>query len=130
MSPTVWIYDFHNPKTDRSAPIHLLNSRSLSTEDTRMPRYLIEVPHSADRLECARVIKVFLETGSHFLTHADWGCVDGEHKAWSTVEGYNRNDARSIVPRAYREQARIIQLGNFTMEEIDRVIDEYHQPGT
>lgn len=88
-----------------------------------MPRYLIEVPHAEDQLECAKVVKVFLETGSHFLTHADWGCVDGEHKAWITVEVESRNEARSIVPRAYREQAKIVQLGSFTMEEIDRVIE-------
>jgi len=43
-----------------------------------MRRFLIEVPHEAERVVCARVVEVFLKTGSHFLTHADWGCMDGE----------------------------------------------------
>jgi len=46
-----------------------------------MPRFLIEVPHDEDVIACAQVIKIFLSTGSHFLSNADWGCRDGEHKA-------------------------------------------------
>jgi len=37
-----------------------------------MRRFLIEVPHEAEGAACARVVEVFLKTGSHFLTHADW----------------------------------------------------------
>ena len=44
-----------------------------------MQRYLIEVPHEPEELACARVIQTFLDTGSHYLTHADWGCEDGVH---------------------------------------------------
>jgi hypothetical protein len=46
-----------------------------------MARFLIEVPHEDYRVECARAIQVFLQTGSHFLVNADGGCLDGEHKA-------------------------------------------------
>ena len=46
-----------------------------------MPKFLIEVPHEADTLECTRVVHVFLSTGSHFLTNAEWGCKSGVHKA-------------------------------------------------
>ena len=55
-----------------------------------MPRFLIEVPHPVEELACARVVHVFLNTGSHFLTQADWGCMDGEHSAWITVEADNK----------------------------------------
>jgi hypothetical protein len=47
-----------------------------------MPRFLIDVPHESDVVSCARASKVLLESGSHFLTHADFGCTDGVHKAW------------------------------------------------
>ena len=47
-----------------------------------MSRYLIEVEHKADKWSCDQAIEAFLNTGSHFLTNADWGCMDGEHKAW------------------------------------------------
>ena len=38
-----------------------------------MARFRIEVPHEAATVACARVVDVFLKTGSHFLSNADWG---------------------------------------------------------
>lgn len=90
-----------------------------------MSRFLIEVPHEADTLACAKVVKVFLESGSHFLTHADWGCKDGDHKAWLTVDVDSKDQARAILPPAYRHDARIVQLNHFTIEEIDELM-RYH----
>ena len=46
-----------------------------------MDRFFIEVPHEAEVLACANAVKISTETGSHFLSHADWGCLDGVHKA-------------------------------------------------
>ena len=60
-----------------------------------MNRYLIEVPHDESREACERAIRVFLETGSHYMTHADWGCRDGEHKAWIVVELESKDEARA-----------------------------------
>ena len=75
-----------------------------------MPRFLIEVPHEAEMTACARVLEVFLLTGSHFLANADWGCMDGDHSAWMVVEVDSKEQARSIVPPAFRAQARIVEL--------------------
>jgi hypothetical protein len=41
-----------------------------------MARFLIEVPHEEEVVACARVVEIFLKTGSHFVTHTDWGCMD------------------------------------------------------
>ncbi|MGF1643386.1 MAG: hypothetical protein ACFCUJ_07040 [Thiotrichales bacterium] len=90
-----------------------------------MPRFLIEVPHEENTLACAKVVKVFLERGSHFLTHADWGCKDGDHKAWLTVDVDSKEQARAILPPAYRHDAKIVQLNHFTLEEIDELL-RYH----
>jgi hypothetical protein len=90
-----------------------------------MPSFLIEVPHEAETVACARVVKVFLESGSHFLTHADWGCRDGDHRAWIIAEVDNKEQARAILPPAYRPQAKIVQLNKFTLEEIDELL-RYH----
>jgi len=87
-----------------------------------MARFLIEVPHEAEPTACARAVKVFLETGSHFLTNADWGCLDGEHKAWIIVELDSKEEARALLPPAYRPEAKIVKLNKFTMEEIDEMI--------
>jgi hypothetical protein len=68
---------------------------------------------------------VFLETGSHFLSNADWGCRDGEHKAWIIVDVENKDQARFIVPPAFRPQAKIVQLNKFTLEEIDEILQHH-----
>jgi hypothetical protein len=87
-----------------------------------MARFLIEVPHEAERVACARVVEIFLKTGCHFLTHADWGCMDGEHKAWIIAEADTREEAYSILPPTLRSEARIVQLNYFTLQEIDAIL--------
>lgn len=91
-----------------------------------MPRFLIEVPHEAGERACARVVQIFLATGSHFLTHADWGCMDGEHSAWIIVDVDSKEEARSILPPAFRSEAKIIGLNKFTLEQIESILG-HHQ---
>lgn len=83
-----------------------------------MAKFLIEVPHEETTEACVRMIDVFLRTGSHFLTHADWGCQDGEHKAWIVVEVDTKQEALGIVPPPYRANAKIVQLNSFSMQDI------------
>ena len=87
-----------------------------------MPRFLIEVPHEEEVVSCARAIKVLLETGSHFLTKADFGCEDGVHKAWIVVDVDSKEEARNILPPAYRRQATIVALCKFGIKEVDELI--------
>jgi len=90
-------------------------------------KFLIEVPHEASTAACARVVDVFLKSGSHFLSRADWGCRDGEHKAWIVVDVDSREDARRIVPPQFRPQAKIVQLNTFTMEEIEDILRQHER---
>jgi len=90
-----------------------------------MARFLIEVPHEASPVACARTVEVFITSGSHFLTHADWGCKDGEHKAWITVEIDSRDAARGILPPAFRSQAKIVQLNAFSMKEVEDILRQH-----
>ncbi len=87
-----------------------------------MARFLIEVPHEAETTACARAVRIFLDTGSHFLANADWGCLDGEHKAWIVVEVESKEDARSVLPPGFRSEATIVQLNKFTREDIDEIL--------
>ena len=87
-----------------------------------MPRFLIEVPHEEETVACARVVEIFLKTGSHFLSNADWGCKDGVHKAWIIVDVDSKDVARMILPPAYRQQASVVQLNKFTMGEIEEIL--------
>lgn len=83
-----------------------------------MKKFLIEVPHGADKKSCDQAIQIFLQTGSHFLTHAEWGCKDGEHKAWMIVELEEKDQARQILPSLFRSSAKITQLTTFTAEDL------------
>ncbi len=91
-----------------------------------MPRFYIEIPHEEEKTACLRAIKVLHETGSHFLTHADYGCKDGDHMARIIVEVDSKNEAQMIVPRAYRMKAKVVQLNSFSAEEIDELL-RFHQ---
>ena len=82
-----------------------------------MARFLIEVPHGADKEACNQAIEIFIKTGSHFLTHADWGCLDGEHKAWIIADVGNKDEALLILPSAFRSIAKIVKLTTFTAKD-------------
>jgi hypothetical protein len=90
-----------------------------------MPRFLIEVPHESEKVACARANKVLLESGSHFLTHADFGCNDGVHKAWIVVDVANKDEARNLLPPAYRRQSTIVELTKFGIREMDDLIKRH-----
>ena len=91
-----------------------------------MKKFLIEVPHGSDKHACDNAIKIFKETGSHFLTHADWGCMDGEHKAWIIVEVESKDEARYILPSLFRSIAKITELTNFSAVDIQES-QKFHQ---
>ncbi len=90
-----------------------------------MPKFLIEVAHDEDELICARVVEVFLKTGSHFLSHADWGCSDGDHRALMVVEVDSKEEACQIVPPVFRHDAKIVQLNKFTVDEIEEMLQKH-----
>ena len=93
-----------------------------------MPRFLIEVPHDSEPMACARAVELFLKTGNHFLTHADWGCYDGEHKAWIIAEVKTKDEARSILPPVLRPLGKIVRLNFFTLAQIEDFMMQ-HQAG-
>ena len=90
-----------------------------------MARFLIEVDHEANAAACARAVRVFLATGSHYLTHADWGCKDGVHTAWIIVELETKDQARAVLPPADRPRARIVALNTF-----DEALAQHRGSGT
>ena len=87
-----------------------------------MARFLIEVPHESETVACARAVQVLLSTGSHFLTHADWGCLDGVHSAWIIVDVGSKAEALAIVPPAFRPRTRVVGLNYFSLEQIELLL--------
>ena len=83
-----------------------------------MANYLIEIPHSENTFECKQVIKLFVESGSHLLANALWGCKSGVHKSWFIADFENKEEAIHIVPPFLRQAANVIELTTFSKEDI------------
>ena len=90
-----------------------------------MPKFYIEIPHEEEKVACLRAVKVLQETGSHFLIRAEYGCMDGDHTARMIIELDDKNEALMVIPRAYRDQAKIVELNSFSVEEIDRLLEHH-----
>ena len=90
-----------------------------------MSKYLIEVPHSADKIECLNSVRIFLTSGSHFLTHADWGCFDGDHKAWFMMDADDKNQVLQVLPPAFRKEAKITQLNKFNITQVEELLKHH-----
>ena len=90
-----------------------------------MQKFLIEVPHESEATACARAVKILLETGSHFMTHAEFGCRDGDHRAWMIMEFENKDEARMALPPAMRHKAHIVGLNRFSLEELDKFLPQH-----
>ena len=88
-----------------------------------MPKFLIEVSHFSDHEGCVRALHALVTYGSHFITHADWGCRVGVHKSWLIVEVDSQDTAKGMVPPNFREDTKVTQLNKFTRQEIEDLVE-------
>jgi hypothetical protein len=91
-----------------------------------MSKFMIETTHADSIQACEEIVRYFLNSGSHYLTNADWGCSAGEHKCWIIVEATSEDEALEIVPHQYRKDTRVIKLDQFNLETVDEVFGPYH----
>jgi hypothetical protein len=92
-----------------------------------MNKYLIEVSQSSYKLSNMRASYIFKRSGSHFVTHAEWGYLDGEYKAWLVAETENKREAMRILPSAYRQSAKIILLKKISRTSTDDNLTIHHK---
>lgn len=71
-----------------------------------MPRFLIISPHTHE--ECSKAFMEVVNAG--YTTHFDWGCMDGDHTGWVTLEAENAKEALMIVPSFLRAKARAVKI--------------------
>ena len=57
--------------------------------------------------------------------NTDWGCKDGVHKAWVVVDVDSKEDALHALPPPYRGAATIVKLNQFTMEDMDELMEHH-----
>jgi len=84
-----------------------------------MNTYLIEVTQSSFKISSKRASYIFKRSGSHFVTHADWGMDNGEYKAWLVAETKDKKEAMQILPSAYRQNAKITLIKKFSRASTD-----------
>jgi hypothetical protein len=82
--------------------------------ESTMDRFLVTAPHTAK--ECSAVLKQLLYTG--YITHFEWGCMDGDHTGWAIIEADNPKEAVMVVPPTQRPSARVVRLKKYSPEEI------------
>ncbi|HEX9797997.1 MAG TPA: hypothetical protein VGA52_13525 [Anaerolineales bacterium] len=91
-----------------------------------MPRFLVEVPHEATLEACELALRRFLESGSHFLTNADWGCADETHKAWMVVDMESKAAVHMMLPAVDRQRATVVELERFDPQDLEK-LHQTHQ---
>ena len=74
-----------------------------------MNRFLIETSHRPE--DCLNLIQLVNAQG--YLTHFDWGCMNGVHTGWAVIEADNEAEARLAVPPLVRGQARVVKVTKF-----------------
>lgn len=89
-----------------------------------MARFLIELAHEAKKEACIRAVQIILSSGSHFLTHAEWGCEDNDHKCWIIVDVDSKIEARLILPPIYRDEANITQIKQYKLENFNKALKD------
>jgi hypothetical protein len=83
-----------------------------------MNKYLIEIQHGGNKASCIRYLQAYLRPRTHLVKSVEWGCFEGENKAWLIIKAGSREDALGVVPALYRKNARITRLNKFALEGI------------
>jgi hypothetical protein len=82
-----------------------------------MDRFLVISPHTNE--DCTNAIKQVMFAG--YITHFDWGCMDGEHTGWVIIEADNAKEALMVVPSGQRSSARVIRLTKFSPADVEKM---------
>ncbi len=89
-----------------------------------MPRYLVQLTHEDDHIACVRSLEAINRDGAHLLTHLNWGCKAGTHSGWLIDEFASRDEAMQIVPPQFREEVRIVEVEQFSKDQIAAMVAE------
>ncbi|HEX9655602.1 MAG TPA: hypothetical protein VGB89_01655 [Bacteroidota bacterium] len=82
-----------------------------------MDRYLVVSPHTDE--DCKNALKQVLAAG--YLTHFEWGCMDGDHTGWVILEAENAKEALMVVPTGQRASAKAIKLAKFSQADVEKM---------
>lgn len=79
-------------------------------------KYLIESPHTKE--ECLRELDEFSAKSEKTLGQFYWGCGKGDHTGYAIVDARDINEARNLVPDFTRDKAKVVELTQFSPDQI------------
>ena len=82
-----------------------------------MNRFLVISPHTQE--DCKNVLQQVLAAG--YITHFEWGCMDGDHTGWAILEAEDAREAMMAVPTSQRGKARAVKLTSFTRADVENM---------
>jgi hypothetical protein len=82
-----------------------------------MDRFLVVSPHTV--ANCKDAVQQVLSAG--YITHFDWGCMDGDHTGWVIIEAENAKEALMVVPSGQRHAARAVRLTKFSAADVQKM---------
>jgi hypothetical protein len=79
-------------------------------------KYLIQSPHTKE--ECLRELDELSAKGQKTLGQFFWGCSQGDHTGYAIVDAKSAVEAKRLVPDFISSKARVIELVQFSTEQI------------
>jgi hypothetical protein len=79
-----------------------------------MASFLIQSPHTAE--DCVKAIQYVHAAG--YLTNFYWGCKAGDHTGYAILDAKDKSEAMMVVPTFGRDKARVVELTQFTIEQL------------
>lgn len=82
-----------------------------------MARFMIQSSHKPE--ECLKALDDISSKGKDTLDKYQFGCREGDHTGYVTVDAGTKNDAlNDYVPEFLRSKARVVEIQKFTPEMI------------
>ena len=79
-----------------------------------MKSFLVESPHTKEA--CVKAFQYVEAAG--YLTHFHWGCKAGDHTGYAILDAENQAEVMMVVPTFGRPKAKIVELTQFTLEDL------------
>ena len=89
-----------------------------------MPHFLIELSHEDEHRACVKALDAIDRYGSHFMTHASWGCAAGVHAGYLIAELPSKDEALLMIPPQFRNEVKIVEVEHFTRDHIQKLITD------
>lgn len=84
-----------------------------------MPKFAIDMPHNPQ--QCSAIMDDMADQNSPVLSQSFWGCMHGNHEGWAIVDAANRDDALNMVPEDIRNSARVTEVDQFSVAQIEQM---------